>query len=156
MHGHINVKSPNNINKWQMGFNSAFKGLNYIDILNMPISAIELFREIKWDKTPTRRTITFKKFKRFLFIHLYTAQHVSGTVVPIIRSLSFTAHAASVHCVVSGLILLPALFRYTWTRLEATSNRTPHSEKRPRVQWRKGSWWWAQQCPKRVERCTSE
>jgi hypothetical protein len=24
-----------------------------------------------------------------LFIHLYTAQHVSGTVVPIIRSLSF-------------------------------------------------------------------
>jgi hypothetical protein len=23
----INVKSPNNISKWQMGFNSAFKGL---------------------------------------------------------------------------------------------------------------------------------
>jgi hypothetical protein len=30
MHGHINVKSPNNISKWQMGFNSAFKGLIYI------------------------------------------------------------------------------------------------------------------------------
>jgi hypothetical protein len=28
MHGPINVKSPNNINRWQMGFNSAFKGLN--------------------------------------------------------------------------------------------------------------------------------
>jgi hypothetical protein len=27
MHGTINVKSPNNISKWQMGFNSAFKGL---------------------------------------------------------------------------------------------------------------------------------
>jgi hypothetical protein len=27
MHGPIKVKSPNNINKWQMGFNSAFKGL---------------------------------------------------------------------------------------------------------------------------------
>jgi len=27
MHGHINVKSPNNTSKWQMGFNSAFKGL---------------------------------------------------------------------------------------------------------------------------------
>jgi hypothetical protein len=27
MHGPINVKSPNNIRKWQMGFNSAFKGL---------------------------------------------------------------------------------------------------------------------------------
>jgi hypothetical protein len=27
MHGSINVKSPNNNSKWQMGFNSAFKGL---------------------------------------------------------------------------------------------------------------------------------
>jgi hypothetical protein len=27
MHGPINVKSLNNTNKWQMGFNSAFKGL---------------------------------------------------------------------------------------------------------------------------------
>jgi hypothetical protein len=28
MHGPINVKSSNNISKWQAGFNSAFKGLN--------------------------------------------------------------------------------------------------------------------------------
>ena len=28
MHGPINVKYPNNISEWQMGFNSAFKGLN--------------------------------------------------------------------------------------------------------------------------------
>ena len=27
MHVSINVKSPNNINEWQMGFNSEFKGL---------------------------------------------------------------------------------------------------------------------------------
>jgi len=27
MHEPINVKSPNNISEWQMGFNSAFKGL---------------------------------------------------------------------------------------------------------------------------------
>jgi hypothetical protein len=27
MHGPINVKSPNNTRKWQMGFNSAFKRL---------------------------------------------------------------------------------------------------------------------------------
>jgi hypothetical protein len=27
MHGPINVKSPNNTSKWQMGFNSAFEGL---------------------------------------------------------------------------------------------------------------------------------
>jgi hypothetical protein len=29
MHEPINVKSPNNTSKWQMGFNSAFKGLSY-------------------------------------------------------------------------------------------------------------------------------
>jgi hypothetical protein len=28
MHGPINVKFPNNASKWQVGFNSAFKGLN--------------------------------------------------------------------------------------------------------------------------------
>ena len=28
MHGPMNVKSPNNTSTWQMGFNSAFKGLN--------------------------------------------------------------------------------------------------------------------------------
>jgi hypothetical protein len=27
MHVPINVKSPNNLSEWQMGFNSAFKGL---------------------------------------------------------------------------------------------------------------------------------
>jgi hypothetical protein len=27
MHGPINVKTPNNTSKWQMGFNSTFKGL---------------------------------------------------------------------------------------------------------------------------------
>jgi hypothetical protein len=27
IHVPINVKSPNNISKWQIGFNSAFKGL---------------------------------------------------------------------------------------------------------------------------------
>jgi hypothetical protein len=27
MHGHINIKSPNNTRKWQMGFNTAIQGL---------------------------------------------------------------------------------------------------------------------------------
>jgi hypothetical protein len=31
MHGLINVKSLNNISKWQVGFNSAFKGLIYTE-----------------------------------------------------------------------------------------------------------------------------
>jgi hypothetical protein len=30
MHGPINVKSPNNISEWQMGFNSVFKGLTAV------------------------------------------------------------------------------------------------------------------------------
>jgi hypothetical protein len=34
MHVPINVKSPNNIRVWQMGINSAFKGLNKINIHN--------------------------------------------------------------------------------------------------------------------------
>jgi hypothetical protein len=31
MHVAIKVKSPNNISEWQMGFNSAFKGLSTVD-----------------------------------------------------------------------------------------------------------------------------
>jgi hypothetical protein len=37
MHGPINVKSPNNISKWQMGFNSAFKGLKYNRITHITL-----------------------------------------------------------------------------------------------------------------------
>jgi hypothetical protein len=33
MHGPINVKSPNNTSKWQMGFNSTFKGLIMLHVL---------------------------------------------------------------------------------------------------------------------------
>jgi hypothetical protein len=38
MHGPIKVKSPNNTRKWQMGFNSTFKGLTREDILYKCIS----------------------------------------------------------------------------------------------------------------------
>jgi hypothetical protein len=31
MHGSMNGKSPNNTSKWQMRFNSAFKGLNRLN-----------------------------------------------------------------------------------------------------------------------------
>jgi hypothetical protein len=37
MHLPMNVKSPNNIKKWQMGFNSEFKGLTnifYVKLFN--------------------------------------------------------------------------------------------------------------------------
>jgi hypothetical protein len=39
MHVPINVKSPNNISKWQMGFNLAFKGLISIPYV-LPFLAI--------------------------------------------------------------------------------------------------------------------
>jgi hypothetical protein len=32
MHLPINFKSPNNISKWQMGFNSAFKGVIQLEV----------------------------------------------------------------------------------------------------------------------------
>jgi hypothetical protein len=35
MHGPINVKSPNNTSKWQMGINSAFKGLMCSPLLDI-------------------------------------------------------------------------------------------------------------------------
>jgi hypothetical protein len=39
MHGPINVKSTNNISEWQMGFNSAFKGLNKVGLYHIPMSS---------------------------------------------------------------------------------------------------------------------
>jgi hypothetical protein len=33
MHGPMNGKSPNNTSKWQMEFNSAFKGLTWKSVL---------------------------------------------------------------------------------------------------------------------------
>jgi hypothetical protein len=47
MHGPINVKSLNDTNKWQMGFNSAFKGLNGNYVLYFSITIIEENREIR-------------------------------------------------------------------------------------------------------------
>jgi hypothetical protein len=48
MHGPINVKSPNNISKWQMGFNSAFKGLIQLS----KKSSRNFFSDIKLKKNP--------------------------------------------------------------------------------------------------------
>jgi hypothetical protein len=45
MHVPINVKSPNNISKWQIGFNSTFKGLicqNHGVIYNIHLKVIPL------------------------------------------------------------------------------------------------------------------
>jgi hypothetical protein len=56
MHGPTNVKSPNNISKWQMGFNSAFKGLiklcitqifQHLNSLDMAPCDLWFFPELK-------------------------------------------------------------------------------------------------------------
>jgi hypothetical protein len=41
MHGPINVIFPNKTSKWQMGFNSAFKGLSFHRSLRSVTTAVE-------------------------------------------------------------------------------------------------------------------
>ena len=100
--------APNNVSKWQMGFNSAFKGLN-------------------------------------------TAQHVSGILMPIIRSL-WTAVAA---------FGLPLERGGSSVVGRGRSDRTDRDQRHryhyvPTVNQRRllqfiSSWWWAWGCPKHVE-----
>jgi hypothetical protein len=48
MHRTINVKSLNNTSKWQMGFNSAFKGLkNFYYSYEKAIDSVA--RKTEWD-----------------------------------------------------------------------------------------------------------
>jgi hypothetical protein len=63
MHGPINVKSPNNISKWQMGFNSAFKGLItlFIDMIQTTSRVFQVFTSIQMED-PERDTIFFFAF----------------------------------------------------------------------------------------------
>jgi hypothetical protein len=67
MHGPINVKSPNNTSKWQLGFNSAFNGLRKAITINVirvvarkspvlsarkAITSIKQFLSIQQQKNP--------------------------------------------------------------------------------------------------------
>jgi hypothetical protein len=45
MHGSMNVKFPNNTSKWQMEFNSAFKGL-IANFYMLPAGLLLIFRGI--------------------------------------------------------------------------------------------------------------
>jgi hypothetical protein len=56
MHVPINVNSPNNISKWQMRFNSAFKGL---------ISNLNVVRDVENDAL-----ILPISHRKFLFVHI--------------------------------------------------------------------------------------
>jgi len=50
MHGPIKVKSPNNISEWQMGFNSAFKGLIRVEFFR---HILEKYSDIKFQDNPS-------------------------------------------------------------------------------------------------------
>jgi hypothetical protein len=63
MHGPIDVKSPNNTSKWQVGFNSAFKGL------------------MLYDESPT----IFKEFQYWAVSIIIFAYHAfTGTVAEVL------------------------------------------------------------------------
>jgi hypothetical protein len=51
MHGPINVKSPYNISKWQIGFNSAFKGLTHIENPTRRNSVSKFYFIFIWSST---------------------------------------------------------------------------------------------------------
>jgi hypothetical protein len=61
MHGPINVKSPNNTSKWQMGFNSAFKGLK-TRLINYPVTNCRKsnMKNVKREKNIIRKDVVTK------------------------------------------------------------------------------------------------
>jgi hypothetical protein len=91
MPGTINVKSPNNTSKWQMGFNSAFKGLMMIRIITIIILATaftvslhmpESSNDTKCSTFSFRKLIilqTPSKYYSFAIIHKKMLRSVAGT-----------------------------------------------------------------------------
>jgi hypothetical protein len=60
MHVLINVKSSNNIRQWQMGFNSAFKGLIQHMVSSLSVSDRPVHRlRNTFLSQPVHRTVTY-------------------------------------------------------------------------------------------------
>jgi hypothetical protein len=70
MHGPINVKSPNNISKWQMGFNSAFKGLT---LKNSTCFALSVFYGPRNRQQPLLYTSLTDRFFMTVVENIYSA-----------------------------------------------------------------------------------
>jgi hypothetical protein len=91
MHGPINVKSPNNIAKWQMRFNSAFKGLTGRSKSYVP----QFFSALLPDHI--QNTVRGQKVLRCLLLNvLYSPVHFSILFYPLpanvenmVRKISF-------------------------------------------------------------------
>ena len=71
MHVPINVKSPNNISKWQMGFNSAFKGL--IQTVNDDL-LITMMQMSEWPSLNFKWLPTIMNGVEFRVTRCYVAQ----------------------------------------------------------------------------------
>jgi hypothetical protein len=80
MHGPINVKSPNNISKWQMGFNLAFKGLKCVKFeMRQYVSTSEgniQASGVKYVKGVIYIIITIV----YIFVHLFYTSGLNATV----------------------------------------------------------------------------
>jgi hypothetical protein len=78
MHGPINLKFPNNTSKWQMGFNSAFKGLMDAHLKQMPISFSEV--SFRLPDFPDNRHMSVARLSDLRTFHLYPPFLVLGSV----------------------------------------------------------------------------
>jgi hypothetical protein len=72
MHRPINVKFPNNISKWQMGFNSVFKGLTKLQ-MGVYYSEIKIFNNLPHAIKDLANEITlfWNALNRFLLINSF-------------------------------------------------------------------------------------
>ena len=80
MHGPINVKAPNNTSKWQMGFNSAFKGLSIVRTLtSMSLEDIFFLIKAPYGRL-ARRPGAGKRRKIMYFIYRLRTGNVYVTI----------------------------------------------------------------------------
>jgi hypothetical protein len=85
MHGPMNVKSPNNTSKWQMGFNSAFKGLIISSCLLFPASFSNFnLGEKSWKGKRAKFTLSHSVTRPLCrqFFCLFVSRHNRRTGTP--------------------------------------------------------------------------
>jgi hypothetical protein len=98
MHVLINVKSPNNISKWQMGFNSAFKGL-IVDRSDYPMTSVRrpqashnlLSRFVCWRRSGKNLNVTHAVTSSIMWVlfRFYTLDYQKIYFCHCVISLSY-------------------------------------------------------------------
>jgi hypothetical protein len=97
MHGPINVKSPNDISIWQMGFNSAFKGLKKTEQI-ITMRGILDCKPLRWSRgsvlafdTQVREFVPGRSRRIFRAKKMFSTPSFGGEVKPSVPCRSFTA-----------------------------------------------------------------